>query len=84
MTLTLEDVEKIPREYLVPREAASVLGCAPYYINLVAAKTPEKLGFPVFMVGRRVKIPKAAFLRFMRGEGADAGQAEGIRNYRDV
>lgn len=65
--MTLSDIEKIPREYLIPKEAAAVLGCAPYYINIMAKSTPEKLGFPVFMSGSRVKIPKEAFIRFMKG-----------------
>lgn len=66
--VTLSDIEKIPREYIIPREAAAVLGCTPYYINIAAEKCPEKLGFPVFKSGNRVKIPKAAFIKFMRGE----------------
>ena len=69
--VTLSDIEKIPREYIIPREAAAVLGCTPYYINIAAEKCPEKLGFPVFKSGNRVKIPKEAFIRFMRGDTID-------------
>ncbi len=39
--MTLEDIEKILREFLVPREVASVLGCATYFINLMAKQKAE-------------------------------------------
>jgi hypothetical protein len=29
---------------------------------------PSKLGFPVIVAGRRVKVPKAPFIKYMRGE----------------
>ena len=72
--MTLEDIKAIDREYLIPREVAAVLGCAQYGINVAARQCPESLGFPVCMVGSRVKIPKRAFIRWMEGrEEADAG-----------
>lgn len=66
--LTLEDIEKIQREYLIPKEVAQVIGCYPYGITLAARNDPESLGFPVIIIGRRTKIPKQAFLNYMRGE----------------
>ena len=30
----------------------------------------EKLGFPVSIIGNRVKIPKDAFIKFCKGESA--------------
>ena len=88
--MTLSDIEKIPREYIIPREAAAVLGCTPYYINVAAKKCPEKLGFPVFKSGNRVKIPKAAFIKFMTGEANSYGKTgnhnagiHGKKNQRD-
>ena len=65
--LTLEDIEKIPREYLIPKEVAQVIGCYPYGITLAARNDPESLGFPVIVLGRRTKIPKQAFLNYMCG-----------------
>lgn len=66
--MTLADIEKIPGEILLPKHVASILQCDQYTINLQAKLCPEKLGFPVILMKNRVKIPKQAFLKFMRGE----------------
>lgn len=68
---TLPEAAQLPEEYLVPAQVAALLGCDQYAINL-AAETPkgrEKLGFPVIKIGRRVKIPRRPFLRYMGWEG---------------
>lgn len=64
--MTLEELERMDREYLIPKEVAGVLGCAPYAINVAAKQNPEVLGFPVTLVGTRAKIPKRPFLNYMR------------------
>ena len=64
---TLQEIKDSPKEILTPTEVAGVLRCDPYSINLQAQKDPSKLGFPVIVIGRRVKIPKAAFIRFVEG-----------------
>lgn len=64
--MTLEELERLDREYLIPKEVAGVLGCAPYAINVMAKQCPERLGFPVFFSGSRAKIPKRPFINYMR------------------
>lgn len=71
-TLTLQEMERCDREYLIPREVAEVLGCAPYSINIMAKQCPERLGFNVVMIGRRVKIPRRPFLKYIKGEEQEA------------
>lgn len=70
MSTKLDDLEKIDRDFLIPREVAEVLGVNPYNINVQAKQDREEgvnsLGFPVIIVGTRVKIPKMPFIRFMR------------------
>lgn len=56
---------------LTPSEVAPVLGCHPYAINVQALTDPARLGFPVTVIGRRVKIPRAAFLAWLEGKEAD-------------
>ncbi len=68
---TLQEIENSPKTVLVPADVAPVLGCEAYNINLQAKADPSKLGFPVIMIGSRVKIPKEGFLRFMRGLGGE-------------
>ena len=51
---------------LTPAQVAPVLGCNPQDIRVAARQAPELLGFPVIVAGRRVKIPRRPFVRFMR------------------
>lgn len=64
--MTLEEIEAIPDEYLLPKHIAPVLGMSQYTINVQAQDEPDALGFPVVVTGSRVRIPKEAFLFFMR------------------
>ena len=65
--MTLSEIEMIQREYLLPREVASVLGTTDQGIRTWARQRPEELGFPVICIGSRVKIPKEGFLNYMKG-----------------
>lgn len=65
---TLEELEKYPYDILVPADVAGILKCDQYSINVAARDNPERLGFPVTLLGNRVKIPKLAFIKFMKGE----------------
>jgi hypothetical protein len=66
--MTLEELEDLPTEILTCQQIAPLLGANPATIHGQATDRPELLGFPVIVMGWRVKIPKAAFIRFMRGE----------------
>lgn len=66
----LDELEKIERDFLIPKDVAPVLGVNPYNINVQAkhdiAMGTNSLGFPVIVIGTRVRIPKLPFIRFMR------------------
>ena len=64
---TLQEIKDCPKEILVPSDIEGLLGCEHYSINIQAHEDPSKLGFPVIVMGRRVRIPKAGFIRFMEG-----------------
>ena len=64
--MTLQQIEQLPGEYLLPKHVAAVLDCEPYSINCAAQDDPDRLGFPVIITGNRVRIPKAGFLYFMK------------------
>ena len=64
---TLEEIEACPKSMLVPTDVAGYLNCEAYSINLQARQAPELLGFPVIVMGTRVRIPKDGFVRFCRG-----------------
>jgi hypothetical protein len=65
---TLDEIISCPKEILVATDIADILHIDACDIRKQARKDPSKLGFPVIMAGYRMKIPKQAFIRFMRGE----------------
>ncbi len=64
---SLEEISAYPREWLTCQQVSGVLNCNPYALHVQAVKDQSKLGFPVVVIGNRVKIPKRAFIEFMRG-----------------
>lgn len=64
--LTLDELAALPVEVLTCAQVAPLLGANPATIHGQAVERPELLGFPVIVAGRRVKIPKRPFIRFMR------------------
>ena len=58
----------IDREWLLAREVAPVLGTDPHSIRVAARLAPDRLGFPVCLVGSRVRIPKEPFIQFWEGK----------------
>lgn len=62
--MTIDEIRASDKEVLTPADIAPVLGCKPYSINVQAHTDADKLGFKVVITGRRVKIPRRAFLEF--------------------
>ena len=65
--MTLEEIRNVKREYLLPNEIASIIGCDAQDIRVAAREKPELLGFNVCVIGSRVKIPKRAFIAWCEG-----------------
>jgi len=60
-----------------PTEAARYISCKPYSLTL-AARDPDAraaLGFPVIVMGNRVRIPRIPFLKFLGLVPEDAAEA---------
>lgn len=66
--MSLDDLKRLDREFLTPAQVAEILGCNPQGIRVWARERPEGLGFPVCLVGSRIKIPKRPFIQFMEGK----------------
>ena len=66
--MTLEELAAKPSEILTCADVAPLLACSAWTLHEQAMENPYALGFPVIVAKRRVKIPKRAFIRFMRGE----------------
>jgi hypothetical protein len=65
---TLAELEADTRDFVSPADVAQIIGIRPYAINLCARDNPEALGFPVVRVNSRVRIPRLAFIKFVKGE----------------
>lgn len=65
---TLEEIELLPKEMLVPTDVSGVLGCSAYTINIATRDGKNPFPFPVIRIGSRVRIPKRLFIKAMRGE----------------
>ena len=66
--MTLEDIKKIPKNFLTAVDVAPYLNADPNVIRYQARLAPERLGFPVVVMKSRVKIPKNQFVQvFERG-----------------
>ena len=65
--MTLSEIKSSDKAVLVPTDIAEVLGVNPHSIRLVAHDRPELLGFPVIVVGTRVKIPRKPFIQYIEG-----------------
>lgn len=62
--MTLEEIKNSDKENLAPADVCQIIGCAPYAINIQAKEDINALPFPAFKLGTRVKIPRAAFIRW--------------------
>lgn len=60
--MTLDDIKKIQKNQLTPAIVAKFLECDPHLIRVAAKDNPKLLGFPVSVLGSRVKIPKEGFI----------------------
>lgn len=65
--MTLDELKAMDKSVIPPKIAALFLRCDPYSINVQAKKCPDQLGFPVTMIGNRVKIPRLAFIKYLEG-----------------
>lgn len=63
--MTLAEIKKSPDMWLTAADIAPVLECNPDAIRHQAQTDPSKLGFPVVVIGTRVKIPRTPFLSFL-------------------
>lgn len=64
---TLKEIKRCGKPFLIPADVAPFLRCDPYSINVAAKQNPAALGFPVILMGSRVRIPTAAFVAFFEG-----------------
>lgn len=64
--MTMKEIRESDKDFLTPSEVQEVLGCDTYSINVQAKEDASKLGFPVVILGTRVRIPRLGFLHWMQ------------------
>ena len=62
---TIDEIERLKTEYLVPEQVAPILGTSAETIMNHAKSDPTMLGFGVCVLGTRVKIPRRAFVYWL-------------------
>ena len=65
--MTLQEIEASDKTFLNAEDVAPILECDPQDLRGQAQRDPSKLGFPVIVIGKRVKFPRAGFLSFVSG-----------------
>jgi len=63
--MTIDTLRTSTAVYLTAADVAPILHCDPQQLRAQAHRDPRALGFPVITVGRRVRIPRAPFLRYL-------------------
>lgn len=69
---TLEDIKNISKTMLSPEEVCRYMGGDPHILRDTVRRDKKQhtdsLGFPVMIIGNRIKIPKDAFVAIMSGK----------------
>lgn len=65
MKKTLEDLAAMDKPFFTPDDVAGVLGTTGHQIRCTARQHPELICYDFTFSGKRMKIPRIPFLRFM-------------------
>ena len=63
--MTVDEIKTSSERWLTAEQIAGVLECDPNSIRRQAQTDPAKLGFPVTVIGARVKVNRMGFLKFL-------------------
>ena len=63
--MSIDEIRNSTETWLMAADIAPILECDPNTIRRQAQSDPSKLGFPVVVLGSRVKVNRKGFLRFM-------------------
>lgn len=77
MNTALAAVKQMTCPTIDPEDVASVLGCTAHSLRVAARQRPELLGFPVIVMGHRVRIPRLPFIQFLEGGGCIGDRGSG-------
>lgn len=70
--MNISDIASMQDDFITASVAGQVLNTDPQSIREQAKRDSSKLGFPVIVIGHRVKIPRVPFVRYVTGEQGGA------------
>ena len=68
MKLTLADIESMDCNTLSVKQVSEFLGCDAQLIRDEAEKNPKYLGFMITKIGHSYRIPRIAFINWVKGQ----------------
>ena len=63
----IEHIKQMRQDFITAADVAKAIGGDAQCIRVQARQDPGKLGFPVIVVGTRVKIPRLPFVAYVEG-----------------
>ena len=66
--MTIAELAECRKPFLMASDIAPILDCDPQGLRVQARENPAALGFPVTVIGKRVRIPTKAFKDYVRQE----------------
>ena len=65
-SMTFEQMQHSDADFLLCKDVCDLLRCKQDSLNAQAKEDPSKLGFPVCVMGTRVRIPRLAFIHWVQ------------------
>jgi len=65
--MTLKDIEQMEEDFLTVAQVAKFLKCEPQLIRDQAEREPKYLGFNISRFGHAFRIPRMAFVAWVKG-----------------
>lgn len=63
--MTIPEMLQSTEPFLSPADVSEVLHCDPQSIRVQAQSDPSKLGYPIIVINRRIRIPRIPFLQYL-------------------
>ena len=63
--MTIDEMKRSTKQFLIPSDIAEVLESDPHTIRCTARETPELIGYRFTFSGSHMKIPRVPFLRWL-------------------
>jgi len=64
--MTISEIRESSKPYLSAADVAETCRANPSSIRQQARNKPERLGFPVEVIGQRVRIPRLDYLKYLK------------------